>query len=211
MFRKYLKNLVYVVSFWGAAVSMAVANPAADQFRQFVEAFSAATGQFEQYTVTGQGQTTRAQSGSFAFERPGKFRWDVEQPYAQLVVSDGRSVFQYDPDLRQATVRPVDQSIGSSPAAILFGDVALDDAFNIEALPEQDGMEWLRAIPEQPDSGLNQVDIGMFEGKPARLLLRDSFGQTTRIDLSRIRAQSSFSSDTFEFSPPTGTDVVRVQ
>ena len=211
MLRKRLHALIFAMSLWSAATSLAMANPAADQFRQFVATFSAATGQFEQYTVTEQGQATKAQSGRFAFERPGKFRWEVEQPYAQLIVSNGKLVFQYDPDLSQATVRPVKQSVGSSPAAILFGDVSIDDAFEIEALPDQDGMEWLRAIPEQPDSGLNRVDIGMFEGKPARLLLRDGFGQTTRIDLSRIRAQSGFTSGTFEFSPPPGTDVVRVQ
>lgn len=204
------KSLVAGLCCYFAGMTIAWANPAAEQFRQFVASFPAATGQFEQFTVTEQGQPRRAQGGSFAFQRPGKFRWEVEQPYAQLVVSDGKSVTQYDPDLRQATVRPVGAAIGSSPAAILFGDVKLDDAFNIEPLPESDGMEWLRATPKQPDSGLNRIDIGMFQGTPARLLLRDSFGQTTRIDLSRLRAQSSFTQETFGFVPPKGTDVVRV-
>ena len=209
MTRRFFAGL----AIWLASSTMAtaMANSAAEQFRLFAATFPAASGSFQQQTVGAQGPAQRMQNGEFYFQRPGRFRWEVKKPYAQLVVSDGKTLFQHDPDLRQTTVRPVGKSIGSSPAAILFGDVKLDDAFKIEPLPDDDGMVWLRAIPKQPDSGLNQVDIGMKEGKPARLLLRDSFGQTTRIDLSGIRAQSSFPAKTFEFTSPPGTDTVRVQ
>ena len=209
MTRRFFAGLVLWLA--SGAVVTAMANSAAEQFRLFAATFPAASGLFEQYTLGAQGQSQRTQSGEFYFQRPGKFRWEVQKPYAQLVVSDGKTLFQHDPDLRQTTVRPVGKSIGSSPAAILFGDVRLDDAFKIEPLPDSEGMAWLRAIPKQPDSGLNQVDIGMNEGKPARLLLRDSFGQTTRIDLTGIRAQSSFPTGTFEFTAPPGTDLVRIQ
>ncbi len=202
-----------VVALWlaGSTMGVAMANSAAEQFRLFAATFPAASGVFEQYTLGVQGQTQKTQSGEFYFQRPGKFRWEVQKPYAQLVVSDGKTLFQHDPDLRQTTVRPVGQSIGSSPAAILFGDAKLDQAFKIEPLPDDDGMAWLRAIPKQPDSGLNQLDIGMKQGTPARLLLRDSFGQITRIDLSDIRAQPGFPAKMFEFTSPPGTDTVRVQ
>jgi outer membrane lipoprotein-sorting protein len=39
-------------------------------------------------------------------------------------------------------------------------------------------------------------------------LLLDGFGQTTQIDLSNIRAQSSFPAETFRFKAPPNTDVV---
>ena len=183
---------------------------ARDQLRSFVAQVSNATGSFSQYTVGQQGQTRPAQSGVFSFERPGKFKWAVQKPYEQLIVSDGKQVFQYDPDLAQVTVRAVDQAIGASPAAILFGSGSLEDAFDVEARPERDGLQWLRARPRGGDAGFTQVDIGMRDALPARIELLDAFGQTTRVDLSDIRPQAGLPEDEFRFTPPAGTDVVRM-
>src|SRR3546814_11094809 len=78
------------------------------------------TGDFEQGAVDGQGKLVRPQQGKFSFQRPGKFRWEVQKPYAQLIVSDGRYAYKYDPDLAQVTRRRARDSIGASPAALLF-------------------------------------------------------------------------------------------
>lgn len=178
--------------------------------RQFVDKVASATGNFTQQT-TGQGRSKPQQDGQFAFQRPGKFRWDVKQPYEQLVVSDGATVYQYDPDLAQVTQRTVDKSIGASPAAILFGSGSLDASFTISALPDNDGLQWLRAKPRSSDAGFTYVDIGFRNDLPARLQLLDSFGQTTRIDLSNIKANPSLPAAEFKFVPPKGVDVVKMQ
>ena len=185
-------------------------NRALDAFNRFVNIVSAAKGDFSQYTVGPQGETALAQSGDFAFARPGKFRWDIRQPYEQLVMSDGKSIYQYDPDLNQVSIRTAAAAMGSSPAAILFGTGEIEEAFEVSALPDSEGMTWFRAVPRQPDAGLSQLDIGMREGNPTRLLLVDGFGQTTRIDLSGIRAQSAFPAKTFVFEVPPDTDAVRL-
>ncbi len=190
--------------------SAVMANPAQQAFEQFVQTVSAAKGQFSQYTVGPQGKTNLAQTGDFAFARPGQFRWDIREPYAQLVLSDGVNVYQYDPDLSQVSVRAAGAAMGSSPAAILFGKGDMTQAFKVTPLPDQDGLSWFRAVPRQPESGLNQLDIGMRAGNPARLLLLDGFGQTTQIELSNIRAQSSFPPDTFQFKAPPKTDVIKL-
>ena len=189
----------------------ASAATAIEQFESFVQNVPAARGTFKQFTVGDQGQTGRAQSGTYAFARPGKFRWDITEPYPQQVASDGQTLYQYDPDLQQLTVRALDQSIGSSPAAILFGRGQLRQAFEVSALPDAQGMRWLRAVPRQPDAGLTQLDIGMSQGRPARLILVDGFGQTTQVDLLSLRAQSEFGADEFKIEPPAGTDVIRLQ
>ena len=103
------------------ASAPAAAASAQEQLRDFVGKVNRATGSFSQYTVNAQGRTQPAQTGTFSFQRPGKFKWAVQKPYEQLVISDGAKVYQYDPDLLQVTERKVDAAIGTSPAAILFG------------------------------------------------------------------------------------------
>jgi outer membrane lipoprotein carrier protein len=187
------------------------AASAQEQLQEFVSKVNAATGNFSQYTTGTQGQTKPAQTGQFAFERPGRFKWDVRKPYAQQVVSDGQQLFQFDPDLNQVTVRQVDQAIGASPAAILFGSGSLERSFTVTGLPDKDGLSWLRAKPRNGEAGFVHVDLGFLGGLPSRIVLLDAFGQSTHIELSAIVPNPGLAPEVFRFVPPPGADVVRMQ
>ena len=189
----------------------AFAATAQEQLRSFVEQIKTATGSFVQYTVGPQGQTRPPQSGQFSFQRPGQFKWDVVKPYAQQIISDGKQVFQLDPDLNQVTVRNVNQAIGASPAAILFGSAALEQAFTVTAMPERDGLSWLRAKPREGEAGFAHIELGMRDNLPVRIVLLDAFGQTTRVELSGMVRNPALAASTFEFVAPPGADVVRMQ
>lgn len=182
---------------------------ASDHLRQFNLNVTSATGEFTQTTLNENGQAAGGQQqGTFSFERPGKFKWHVSKPYEQLTLSDGRKLYQYDPDLAQVIVRGIDESVGTSPAAILFGSGQLDDSFELSSLPDKGGLNWLRAQPRGADAGFAHVDMGFQNGMPVRLLLLDSFGQTTRIDLSNMVTNPSLAADEFEFTPPQDVDIV---
>jgi len=183
---------------------------ARDQIQHFVVDVKAATGRFSQYTVGAQGETRPVQSGTFSFQRPGRFKWAILTPYEQLVVSDGAAVFQYDPDLNQVTVRQVDQAIGASPAAILFGEGKLEDSFKVSEQPDQDGLQWLRAVPGSADTGLSQIEIGLKGNQPVRIILLDAFGQKTYVELSEVKPAFSLPTEEFHFVPPTDADVVKM-
>lgn len=188
----------------------AFAADAQTQLNAFVTQVKSATGKFTQATSGSQSAPQRTQRGDFAFQRPGKFKWAVSEPYEQLVVSDGQQLFQYDPDLAQVTTRDVDEAIGTSPAAILFGSGDLQQTFELTPLPSRDGLEWLRAKPRSADAGFAQVDIGMQNNLPARIELLDSFGQTTRVELSEVQSNPSLPAAEFTFTPPAGVDVVKM-
>lgn len=198
------------VAVLGLSPTLVLAASAQEQLRAFVSTVTSATGSFSQYTVNDQGRTQPAQTGVFSFQRPGKFKWAVQKPYEQLVISDGRQVFQYDPDLAQVTERKVDAAIGTSPAAILFGSGSLEQSFDVSALPAKDGVDWLRAKPRTADAGFSRVDIGMKNNLPVRVELLDSFGQTTRVDLSGIQANPQLPVKEFQFTAPKGVDVVKM-
>ncbi len=206
---KTLRRLAAVAAL-SLAPAMVFAASAQEQLRAFVATVTSATGSFSQYTVNNQGRTQPAQTGVFSFQRPGKFKWAVQKPYEQLVVSDGRQVFQFDPDLAQVTERKVDAAIGTSPAAILFGSGSLEQSFDVSALPSKDGIDWLRAKPRTADAGFSRVDIGMKDNLPVRVELLDSFGQTTRVDLSGIAANPQLPASEFQFVAPKGVDVVKM-
>jgi len=210
MMRSVVRALLFVVLACGPALAWGAT--AQEQLKAFVSTVQSATGSFSQATTGPQGGNAKPpQQGTFAFQRPGKFRWEVQKPYAQLIVADGKQVYQYDPDLAQVTVREVGKAIGASPAAILFGSGDLEQAFDVTPLPDKDGLQWLRAKPHNAaDAGFARVDIGMRGNLPVRILLLDAFGQTTRVDLSGLQANASVPASQFQFTAPKGTDVVRM-
>lgn len=192
-------------------VSSAAAADARSQLQHFVAEVQSAQGRFTQQVVGTQGQMRQTQEGEFSFRRPGRFSWHTVKPYEQWVVSDGEVLRQYDPDLAQVTERPVDQSIGASPAAILFGSGRLEEAFELTPLDDRDGLSWLRARPLAGGAGFVHVDIGFAEGMPRRLELLDAFGQITRIGLADIVPNPALSPDAFRLDVPKDVDVVKMQ
>lgn len=204
-YRRWLAAVVFMLS-----PTLGWTATATQQLQDFIKQVPAATGQFSQQRVVENGSLQNAQSGTFAFQRPGQFRWDVQKPYQQLIVSDGKQVYQYDPDLAQVTQRSVDDSLGASPAAILFGSGALEQAFKLVDLPAEQGLDRLRATPLGTDAGFTHVDIAFKNGLPVQLDLLDAFGQTTRITLSTINTTPVLSATEFTFVPPPGVDVVKM-
>ena len=61
--------------------------------------------EFQQTVTDANGERTETAEGSVSLARPGRFRWDYRRP-PQLIVSDGATVWLYDADLAQVTVRP---------------------------------------------------------------------------------------------------------
>ena len=208
--RLFALSSMLVVASLGLAAP-ARADTAREQLRTFVAQVQSASGEFSQYTVGPQGQTKPPQRGRFLFMRPGRFKWDVLKPYEQQIVSNGREINQFDPDLNQVTVRQVDQAIGASPAAILFGSGSLEQSFEVMALPDREALVWLRAKPKQADAGFVHVDLGFKEGIPHRIILLDAFGQTTHVELTALMRNPGLSASNFDFVAPKGADVVRMQ
>jgi len=205
------KLRVMMLALLTTASALVFAADAESQLRAFVSSVSSAQGEFKQVLIDEEGQQTdKVQSGQFLFERPGRFRWEVEKPYEQLTLSDGEELYQYDPDLAQVTIRAATDVIGSSPAAILFGSGDLDEAFSLESLSDKDGLQWLRATPKASDAGFTHVDLGFKNNQPEQIKLQDSFGQITHITLSGMQANPSWKGDEFRFEAPDDVDVVRM-
>ena len=197
------------------ALSLLAAQPAhagaIDKLHQFLETTKTLRADFSQTVVAKNGKKPQVSNGVLMLSRPGKFRWQIERPYAQLLVGDGDKVWIYDPDLRQVTVKKIGNALGSTPAALLVGDEShnsLDKNFTLREAGERDGLEWLEALPKQPDSGFEKLQLGFSGGDLKAMELYDNFGQTTSLAFSRLERNPQIAPGQFRFTPPAGVDVI---
>lgn len=182
---------------------------AVDQLRQFVSDTRSAKGEFTQRQVRGTGaQAGTTSTGTFSFSRPGRFRWEVQKPFAQTIVADGERLWMHDADLNQVTVRRIAESMGSSPAAILFGANDLERTFVLKAVGTRDGVEWLEAVPKSREAGFERIGIGFRDGLPEAMEIRDAFGQTSVLAFRGIERNPRLGAEAFRFVPPKGADVI---
>lgn len=179
-----------------------------DRLQQFMNQTRSAQATFEQRIYDNSGRVTQESSGSFAFSRPGKFRWTYEKPYAQLIVGDGARVWIYDEDLQQVTVRKLDQALGSTPAALLAGSNDALKAFDLKNEATREGLEWVLAVPRDQESNFSRIRMGFNEAGLAAMELADSFGQTTVLRFNNVRRNPSLDPSMFTFTPPADADVI---
>lgn len=195
----------------GLALLFAAGSVHADglaQLKQFMDGTRSARGSFTQQVFSKSGRKPQPASGTFAFSRPGKFRWTYEKPYAQLLVGDGSKLWAYDQELNQVTTKKLGQALGSTPAAILAGDNSLDRNFVLKDAGSADGLEWIEATPKADDSSFERIRMGFSGGQLKAMLLNDNFGQTTSLLFGQIERNPSLDAGLFRFTPPKGADVV---
>ena len=189
------------------AVPVALADGIA-QLKSFYATTRSGSVEFRQIVVTKGRGMSREASGRFSFQRPGRFRWSYEKPYEQLIVGDGERLWIYDRDLNQVTVRRLDAALGSTPAALLAGDAALERNFELADAGRRDGLDYVEAKPRAPDTGFTRVRIGLAENLPRAMELTDSFGNVTVLRFDRFDRNAAPDEALFRFVPPTGADVV---
>lgn len=205
---KWRFSAALLVGLCAAVLSLPVQASALEKLHRFLETTRTLRADFAQIVVAKNGRRPQQSVGTMLISRPGKFRWQIDKPYSQLLVGDGERVWMYDPDLRQATVKKMGAALGSTPAALLVGNDTLEKNFDMQEAGEREGLEWLEARPKSPDSGFEKLLLG-FDGDNLKAMeLFDNFGQTTSLAFSNVQRNPSLPANLFRFVPPTGTDVI---
>jgi outer membrane lipoprotein carrier protein len=193
----------------GFAAASAHAD-AVDALREFTRDARSGRASFTQLVTSADGAKKKSSSGSFDFARPNRFRFVYNKPYEQTIVGDGDSVWLYDVDLQQVTVRPMDQALGATPASLLAG-TNLDKDFELKAQPSAQGLDWVQATPrtKTESASFQSLKVG-FKGKTLAVLeVVDSFGQRSQLSFADVTLNAPAAADTFRFTPPKGVEVLK--
>jgi len=184
------------------------AGTATDKLDDFFANIKSMQADFHQVLLDGKGQSVKEADGTLVMQRPGKFRWDYVTPFKQLIVADGKKIWIYDSELEQVTVKPLDATLGDTPALLLSGDRPLQGNFMITDLGTIDGHDWVELKPKVGDSSFERVRLGFGKEDIEVLELLDNFGQTTKLNFTKLRRNPDVDAGQFNFTPPKGVDVI---
>ena len=177
------------------------------QLQAFLKATKSLTADFKQVLINEAGDPYQTSYGVFYLQRPGKFRWDYLKPFQQQIVSTSGKVWFYDTDLEQVTIKKLDESVGSTPALLLSGDISLENNFTMENQGVDGNLQWIKLLPKNQESTFKFITIGLNKGSLAGMELSDNFGMLTRIYFSNVLLNPPIKPTLFEFKAPKGADI----
>jgi outer membrane lipoprotein carrier protein len=176
---------------------------------QLLEKSQTLTARFSQLTLDGTGTQLQETAGDMSLQRPGLFYWHTDAPQEQLMVSNGKKVSLWDPDLRQVTIKTLDQRLTQTPALLLSGDVSkISESFDISA-KEAGGVIDFILKPKTKDTLFDSLRLSFRNGIINDMQLVDSVGQRTNILFTGVKANEPIPASKFVFDIPKGADVIQ--
>ncbi|WP_038342738.1 outer membrane lipoprotein chaperone LolA [Acinetobacter sp. A47] len=205
-----------------AAPVAASAQQATNSLVQQLSGLQRFTADFEQTTKVATGNSNKVAQkkgltaqhmnqtfkGTMKVERPGKFYWETTSPAKQTIVTTGKVVWIYDPDLQQAVRQSLDDQIANTPALLLSGNTnQIMQSYRVTQ-PDRSKL-YYTLYPKQQDGAFQSLTISFGGNKaPNLMVLQDSLGQTTYVRFSNIKVNQPIPASVFNFTPPKGTDII---
>ena len=178
------------------------------RLEQFLNQMTTFRAHFEQRLFDEYGGLLETATGEVAISKPGKFRWEYQQPYGQLIVTDGKTLWVYDIDLEQVSINPFTHGGAGSPAELLVGEVDLEQDYLIAESIGDDGTVWVSLTPHDETAQYNVIDIGLDDAGIRAMKLHDNLNQLTEIHFDEIVRDGEIGGEYFDFVPPPGVDVM---
>jgi len=201
-----MKQLLIIIMLL-LSINFAQAQEPIKELKKFLTNSQTLSSKFKQVLFDKNNKIKQTSEGLFTLSRPGKFRWSYQKPFIQEIVSNSGKVWFYDADLEQVTIKKLDKSMGSTPAALLSGEIDIEKEFKLEDQGEEEGLSWIKLVPKNEETSFKYILIGLDKGVLGGMELSDNFGQLTRIYFSEVNINPQLEDKEFVFIIPEGADV----
>ncbi len=169
---------------------------------------------FTQDTYSAKGAVQQHNEGVLKAQEPNRFYWKTAEPYPQEIVTDGKTLWVYDPDLSQVTIKPFEENYSNTPAMLFAGNAAvISQQFTVEKLAVEkivNAAQGFRLVPKKKQRDLFESLEMVFEkGVPVSMTILDAMQQKTTIFFSKVVVNPVVAANQFHFETPTGVEVLR--
>lgn len=177
---------------------------AAGELSVLLRDYETMSGDFQQTLVDEKQTLIQESSGHFVVKKPGFFYWDTKEPFPQLLVSNLKTIWLFDPDLDQVTVRPYKNNIDQTPILLLSGDTdRITESYSVSKSGDRYTLK-----PRALETAFTQMEL-VFDGKLlASMILHDTLQQTSTFRFTKVTLNEVVSPGRFQFTPPDGVDIL---
>ncbi len=172
-------------------------------------------GDFEQVITDEDGDVVEENEGEFLLKRPGFFRWYIKPPFEKLMVSNNKTIWTYDPDLKQATADVVDDRLLQTPMLLLSGDleqIRLNYSVSISNSNDKKNntldLQRYKLVPKNDDGLFEWMEIIFSNDRVVGMTLFSELGEIQRYTFSETQQNKKIDDSKFTFDVPADVDVI---
>ncbi|KGJ91957.1 outer membrane lipoprotein chaperone LolA [Colwellia psychrerythraea] len=165
--------------------------------------------QFSQHILDAQGEILQQGSGTIAISKPNLVNWKTITPDETLIVSDGNTLWFYDPFIEQASAYSLAKSIHNTPILLLTSDdPQLWQQYNVIEQKDvvDNGLRFV-VMPKNENSQIKKLTLSFTNSVDVQLSefsFQDATGQVSQISLTKFNSNTEPADTLFNFSLPEG-------
>ena len=161
---------------------------------------------FEQTTVKEKNE--RIVEGKIIAHRSGIFKISYHEPLNEIMFSDGKDFYRYDPELEQVNVQPLDQLLSETPIGLFTLNAdEIKELFSVSECEKTFDKYTCLLTSKNEESFIKWVDISIKNRVFSSLRYLDSFGQKVSLKFKNTSIVK-IPSEEFKLVIPEGTDIV---
>ncbi|MGL5006540.1 MAG: outer membrane lipoprotein chaperone LolA [Plesiomonas sp.] len=165
-----------------------------------VNSFSAS---FTQMVKAANGTTLQKGNGVLSVSRPNLFRWESKTPDETLLVTDGKTVWFFNPFVEQVTISNLKDVTGNTPFVLLTRNNPSDWAqYNVSQKGDLFTLKPIKNSGNIKQFQLNVTSVGIING----FSVVEQDGQTSKTTLSNL-STTSVNKATYTFNVPKGVEI----
>jgi len=170
--------------------------------------------EFTQTIMDSSGKAIESSNGLLIINRPNQFILEYTHPDQQRYISDGKTLWIYDVDLEQVTIKAVDEKLLNSPALLISSNKNIRDLYHIKKVSNSSTAAYdiYDLIPKEKDDETNNmfssIQLTFSKQQLMEIKMADNFDQVTRLSLYNQKLNPKIDSKKFSFIIPFGVDVI---
>jgi outer membrane lipoprotein carrier protein len=131
----------------------------------------------------------QTQNGNFKVMESGEFIWNTATPYEQKIISDGKLLKIFDPDLEQLTIKPMDKKAQVIPLLLFSGgEETIAEQYDISS----SGKDRFELRAKDKNSLFEKLEVSFKKGIPLSLTIIDSMKQKTLVRFENASVNKAF-------------------
>lgn len=186
------------------------AQEALQKLEALLESISTLSADVTQLIVESDGGILEESSIRMLLLKPDGFYWETISPFPELIVTNGKLLWNYQPDLEQVVIEDWDTSRSELAAQLLSGETRnLAEEYSISRGTEASGEHAeFRLEPKASDSEYSEITISFISNELDTIFLNNKNGQKTAWQFTNVERNEPIEAALFEFTPPEGVEVI---
>ena len=205
--KKLKKRVIFVVFMF--LPLFVYANPSQDLNHLLTQAHSLSADFTQKVMDNNTGEALQVSKGHFRLLRPGYLWWQVDTPNQQLILIKQQTLYFYQADLQQLTIKSFHVNAMQTPAALLLNhDSAVLTKNYVIHEKITTGLTILTLIPKSNDQLLKSICLSFKESTLTEIDLVDHLEHATTISFHHVILNPPIAASQFIFNIPKETDVI---